>query len=528
MSFLDIENNQDESIIDAATIKAPHDNGTPRTEIRLYLVQVCLDVLAERNENWMSTPHKIAALRRTSVLLLHKIFQGPASVTVMEIDSVEPLIQTLHWSVERSDNLLQKPLIDLIMVLLKERADQGEASVTPRRRATSLETLRSTSRQSLSTERNDKAQPLKGLAIPPPGLIECLMFAVGSFNSHPTLEHWVRFIDSCLAIYATSSFQFIMPLVDCFVKSIESVFHIVRDTSEAASIQLPITSDPVATIYTLFNGLEHVLVRGHDQLARKEVHAPPVKSPEQVQGFFGNMVSGVFASEAQKSRSTTANQRLTILLCFKDAVRISFNIWSWGHHGLESSSRGKETMESFKSTSLRLSNRMRRMLENTFTAEPLECTETLVEFWHNEDPAVDKTEISSAVKLLHTLQASRPKNTIPALFNAIYSRTNPEVLDPVRKSTLTSELSDVSLAQFLAAYTKSMEDDALDEIWTDCMTFLRDVLGNPMPHRQTLPLLLEFTVLLGEKIDNTNFGEQRKMRRDIGVSDRIIDESLRC
>ena len=63
-----------------------------------------------------------------------------------------------------------------------------------------------------------------------------------------------------------------------------------------------------------------------------------------------------------------------------------------------------------------------------------------------------------------------------------------------------------------------MEDDALDEIWTDCMTFLKDVLGNPLPHRQTLPLLLEFTAILGEKIDNTNFGEQRKMRRDIGVS----------
>jgi len=85
-------------------------------------------------------------------------------------------------------------------------------------------------------------------------------------------------------------------------------------------------------------------------------------------------------------------------------------------------------------------------------------------------------------------------------------------------STLTSDLADTDLVAFLVEYTRSLEDDTMDEIWTDCMTFLRDVLANPLPHRQVLPALLEFTTLLAEKVENTNFGEERKMRRELGVS----------
>ncbi len=67
----------------------------------------------------------------------------------------------------------------------------------------------------------------------------------------------------------------------------------------------------------------------------------------------------------------------------------------------------------------------------------------------------------------------------------------------------------------------------MDEIWQDCMIFLKDILSNPFPHRQTLPSLLEFAAILGEKVDNTNFGEQRKMRRELAVSSLLPITKLR-
>jgi hypothetical protein len=163
-------------------------------------------------------------------------------------------------------------------------------------------------------------------------------------------------------------------------------------------------------------------------------------------------------------------------------------------------------------------NRARRLLEHLFAAETLHCLETVIEIWRNALASPDSSRYTEVFNLLPALDGSRPKHTIPAIFNAIYSRTNPAALDPSRKSSLTVELQDTDIAIFLVDYARSLEDDAMDEIWQDCLTFLRDLLGNPFPHRQTLPSLLEFAAILGEKVDNTNFGEQRKMRRELSVS----------
>ena len=160
-------------------------------------------------------------------------------------------------------------------------------------------------------------------------------------------------------------------------------------------------------------------------------------------------------------------------------------------------------------------NRARRLLEHLFAAEALECLETLVVSWAHAKQ--DGTHETAVMGLLNVLNGSRPKLTIPAIFNAVYSRTDPNALDANRMSTLTSDLSDTDLVTFLVEYTKSLEDDAMDEIWQDCTVFLRDVLANPLPHRQILPTLLEFTAVIGQKVDNTTFGEQRRMRRELAV-----------
>lgn len=240
-----------------------------------------------------------------------------------------------------------------------------------------------------------------------------------------------------------------------------------------------------------------------------------MKTPDQPQGFFGNMVSGVFASDSPQTRSATANDRLTVHLAFQDAIRICYTIWHWGQ-GDEAKALDPTSAASFNYTSLRMRNRARRLLEHLFAAETIECLETLVSIWRI---SFDRANMhaSEVFNLFAALDGSRPKNTIPAIFNAIYSRTNPSALEPSRMSTLTIDLEDTDLVIFLVDYTRSLDDDAMDEIWTDCMTFLRDLLGNPFPHRQTLPSLLEFAAILGEKVDNTNFGEQRKMRRELGV-----------
>ena len=483
---------------------------------QVYLSRICLDIFRVHKQEQGNFTRQHSALCRAAALLLQQLLVGLSSTFIAEDDLETLVIETLSMSVTHADVLLQIALMDLVLVALRVRVGKERISAPKHRRTMSRETIRGIGRQSLSIEKNEKDQAGQAQP-PPPALLDCLMLGLSSPNTHPVLEHWVVFLNDCLLFYPDNGSQVLMPLVDCFIKALESVFKNMLVSFEETHRAHFAAVEPINTLITLLNGLEQALASAHDQLTHTYPGVHTIKSPDPVQGFFGNMVSGVFAPDPQRSRAMTANNRLTVLLCFKDAVRLGLKIWSWGDNRVESSSRTLTMAASFNYTSLRMKNRTRRILEHLFAAEALECLETLIEIWCKAEVEAGAAQTTTIFNLLHALDGSRPKNTIPAIFNAMYSRTNPSALDPVRKSTLTSDLSDISLAGFLIAYTRSLEDDAMDEIWTDCTTFLRDVLTNPLPHRQTLPKLLEFTAILGEKVDNTNFGEQRRMRRDLGV-----------
>lgn len=419
-------------------------------------------------------------------------------------------------SLEGTDPLIQVLLLDLVFDTLKLR-NMSRPEAPPSPPTAEKRSLTDTPQNlPLALSTDSEHDPASNFPHPPSSLLKCFQAGLAAPSSRPVLESWVSFLTECLPLYSETVFQILIPLVETFCTQVGDTFTSLQETFKKDSTLHADSDAPESTLISLLNGLEHVLARGHDRLLQDEVKIPQAKTPEIPQGFFGNMVSGVFASETPQARSATANNRLTVLLSFQDAIRICFVIWSWD--GKDTASQDTESVASFNYTSLRMRNRARRLLEHLFAAEALECLETVVEIWQKSTRSPNDSKSSIVFNLLHVLDGSMPKHTVPAIFNAIYSRTNPSALDPARKSTLTASISDVDLVVFLVEYARSLEDDAMDEIWTDCMTFLKDILANPFPHRQTLPSLLEFAAILGEKVDNTNFGEQRKMRKELGVS----------
>jgi hypothetical protein len=461
---------------------------------------------------------RISQLHRTALTTLHQILLSQNAMSLAELNLEHFLIDRLSQSLNGPDPFLQVLLLDVVFDALKirnlSRPDPVPLSpITEQKRQLTLDRPQS-SRRSLSVEISDR--PSLSLPAPPPTLIKCLQAGFAASSSRSVLDSWVSFLVECLPLYSDSIYQILIPLVETLCSQIGETFNNLRATfknSEAGPVG---SAGPETTLISLLNALEHVLARGHDCLVQDELKLSAAKSPDQPQGFFGNMVSGVFTTEAPQTRSATANNRLTVLLSFQDSVRICFTIWSWG--GPDGGLQDIESASSFNYTSLRMRNRARRLLEHLFAAETLECLETVVELWQNSSKGHNGSRSPVVFNLLHVLDGSRPKHTIPAIFDAIYSRTNPSALDPSRKSTLTASLDDTELVRFLVEYARSLEDDAMDEIWSDCVAFLKDLLANPFPHRQTLPSMLEFAAILGEKVDNTNFGEQRRMRRELAVS----------
>ncbi len=372
---------------------------------------------------------------------------------------------------------MQVLLLDVVFASLKLREmlpAEPPTSPTNEKRTLSIDP---TKPFRLSLSRDEPPPPLQ----PPPGLLKCIRAGLSAPSSRPVLDSWVSFLTECLPLYNDSIFQVLIPLVETLCTQVGITFRNLRqifrteDAARGAS-----TSGPETTLISLLNGLEQVLARAHDRLLAEEARAQVVKSPDQPQGFFGNMVSGVFASDAPQARSATANDRLTVLLAFQDAVRICFTIWSWGQ-GSDSGSQDATSAASFNYTSLRMRNRARRLLEHLFAAETLECLETVVGIWKDSLGDADSSKHSEVFNLLPALDGSRPKHTIPALFNAIYSRTNPSALEPSRRSTLTIELQDTDVSIFLVDYARSLEDDAMDEIWQDCTAFLKEPAGQSLP-----------------------------------------------
>jgi hypothetical protein len=458
------------------------------------------------DEGSADEPH-ISELHRLSVSVVTKIYQSPFASSLRDLELEVPLIARLRTA----DSSLQSLLLAATLSALKLRLTRSPQEPSTELKVPSQPSQRSRLSLVLSRESEDLGPaPIP----PPPQLIDCLKHGFSSPISRLVLNDWVQFLIDVLPLFADTIFQNLLPLVECFCKQINLCFEQLK--ANFVSQEGAANISPETTLISLINGLEQILAKAHDQLMLQETKVSANKSPEQPQGFFSNVVSGVFTSEQTQTRTPTANSRLTVLLCFQDTVKICFAIWSWGGYGHEHIQQDASSAASFAFTSLRMRNRARRILEHLFAAEALECLETLAVVWSKATQ--DDEQGFAVVGLLNVLNGSKPKHTIPAIFNAIYSRTDPSALESNRTSTLTSDLSDSELVAFLVEYTKSLEDDAMDEIWQDCTLFLRDVLANPLPHRQILPTLLEFTAVIGQKVDNTNFGEQRKMRRELSVS----------
>jgi hypothetical protein len=477
-----------------------------------WIVRTCLQALFI--ETTVSEPKQghIPDLSRTALTIVFRIYQGPFASALKDLEVEVPLIARLRTA----SPSLQSLLLEVILLALRLRLSPPTEGIGFEPKSAQKTTHRSRlsvviDRPSVETERE--------VIQPPAQLIDCLKYGFSSPTSRLVLDDWVHFLTEVLPLFSETIFQNLLPLVEGICKQINETFEQLKGIFFSAH-NADIAVSPESTLTSLINGLEQLLAKAHDRLRIEETKHTANKSPEQPQGFFGNMVSGVFSSETNQARIPTANNRLTVLLCFQDTVRICFDIWSWGGYGPKESRQDPTSAASFGYTSLRMRNRARRILEHLFAAEALECLETLAVLWVNFPE--DDIQTTAIMGLLNVLNGSKPKHTIPAIFNAVYSRTNPGALDPNRMSTLTSNIADTDLVAFLVEYTKSLEDDAMDEIWSDCILFLRDVLANPLPHRQILPALLEFTAVIGHKVDNTNFGEQRKMRKELAVRNRKL------
>ncbi len=460
------------------------------------------------------------SLKRKSIAVLLALLTSPSAAELELLNLESRLLDYLTRLVVAGPHELQGPLLILITRALSLRLPvNGTARVHYARPRGSI-SLERPSQSGMPM--NSPSSSSSVVAAPPLQLLDCLKLGFSSQSSRAYLDQWLLFLSDILPLFADSIFANLLPLVECFCKELDKIQHdlVALSTTTGSSV----SAVPESAAMVLLEALEIVLSRAHERLVTDSNAEHELKPISQSRGLLGNVTAGVFKTEGPPARNAQANSRLTVTLALQDAVRVTVDIWVWCSRHTESENYDRTSSATTTYNALKLRSRTRRLLERFFGVEPLEALEVVISMWCHSTVS---GHAHATLDMLHAIQGLRPKNIIPATLDALCSRTNPTILSAVRLSTQTMELTAVDVAAFLEAYLKSVEDDAMDEIWPDCTAFLRDVLSNPLPYRQVLPALLSIILLLAQKVDNTNFGEQRKMRRDLGdIFTRLLTATL--
>ncbi|KAK9453351.1 Dopey, N-terminal-domain-containing protein [Dipodascopsis uninucleata] len=444
---------------------------------------------------------------RGALQLLNVILMNPDRPTTPEISVEQALTSRLSANLHKNDIYTQTLILEVLFRTLKVNYG-GRILDNSSIPSDSVIKLRD-SVEIISAGDNIQRTPTSSLIL-------CIIDGISTDENQPVLDAWVKFLVDSLPFFSDVLFQILIAVVECFCTQIGKTFEELRLVySSKCSNDYPGSE---TALFALMHGLEHILSKAHEKLVDEESKMANPKTPSEP-GFFGTVISGVFSVESPQARSAAANNRLTVLLCYQDCIRICHAIWLWGEEIAKGAMSHPDSAsnESFMYISSRMKYRARRILERLYKSETLESLETLV----------DLHRVTPVFKLLHVLDGSRPKRTLPYILNAIYSRINPMALEYAAKSSLTTDLTDHQLAEFLVDYVSSLENDAIEEIWVDCMSFVRDVYANIGLYRHILPNVLVFISVIGSKVDLTNFGEQRRLRKDLAdLFMRLLNSSV--
>ncbi|RMY14439.1 hypothetical protein D0867_07141 [Hortaea werneckii] len=468
----------------------------------VFVAKCASDILSHR------TSHSLD-LEESALRLLNSFLNSPIRHDLGDLDLEACLIERLLIAVEQQQDALHVHLLQLIPTAIKLRLDMQKSDMVDDRniRSPSGSKQPSTVRPKPESSQTNLAPSL----LPPPLLLQCVRVGLTSKAAHFHYDQWLEFLNKILPTFADSIFASLLPLVESLCGAIGQAFGSLRDMTvdeppgqEAA---------PDVVILGLLEALEMILARAHDSLVADTTQEASTRHQQQANGPWGAMAPSLFKVEGPPSKTAQSNSRLTVVLAFQDAIRTCLNIWTWSNHPSETDGFDIVSAATTSHMAIRLRNKTRHLLEQMFLVEPLESLEVVIARWRYGQQI---GQASAALSLLQVMHGSRPKSTVPAILDALCSRANPVALPSDRLSSQSTDLSATDVALFLLAYLRSTEDDAMDELWADSISFLRDVLGNPLPYRLVLSPLVRLVHMLAQKTGNTNFGEQKKMKRELG------------
>lgn len=338
--------------------------------------------------------------------------------------------------------------------------------------------------------------------------IDFLVLGVTSMDKPLIIHSYVKLLSESLVYFQNSIFSIILPLTTSITGCINKLFH---STS--------VKGDRYQSIAYLIDGLQELMEVSHSYLAAEE-SGGYLSAGSSKNDFLQNMVANVFSNDSNASNSKLKHQREITVQSFKLVVSCCLNIWSWAHdyskaREIEDHEPNEGLFEdSLHHQAYKYKYQSKKLLSAVFGLEPLEVLEELI----SEGPS------NVSLTLVHALDGNKPALTLPHLFQGIVYRCNKFSSITFSNTTasksaphplLINQLETRPLLNFVLAYLSALESAALEEIFGDLMLFLKEITSNHQHYKQLAPLVLKMIALVCEKLHNSRFGEDKRVRREL-------------
>ncbi|KOH00987.1 Dop1p [Saccharomyces eubayanus] len=338
--------------------------------------------------------------------------------------------------------------------------------------------------------------------------IDYLVTSVSNMKSPLIVTAYVKLLSESIIYFEHSIFRMILPLSASLVQCVQRLF--LLEKKEGGYYQ------PVGL---LLGGLEELLEISHGYLVTDQREG--YFSGSNLKGdFIQSVVSNVFSSDSSNEESRIQGERDVILQSFRQVISCCLDIWYWAH-SISGISNNESSLDMTNHNSYKFKFRSKKLLETLFLLEPLELLENLINIRPDD----------VTVTLVHVLDGNKPAMTIPHLLYGViirYNRTASVKFSnrdgSVRASTtkltkgepsMLKKLSGESIIAFLFKYVDYVENSAIEEFYGDFLLFFREVATNYNLYSDVSLPVLKLVALISEKVSKTQFGEQKRVRREI-------------
>ncbi|KAI1316511.1 hypothetical protein EDD11_009924 [Mortierella claussenii] len=376
-----------------------------------------------------------------------------------------------------------------------------------------------------------------------PLFVKTIFDALSVPSNRPILQHWMDFLMLALPFLTNYFRKVLLPVIQCLCDQIlrsraclqEAYMDQDRNCANMSATVAPTLTDQDLMIF--LTGLERLLTFSLSE-ARLGDEVDLVHKQEWSDGLRGKpgLVANVLSIEIHPSDSFQENKaRDTVLYNIVGIVQIFIELWIVFDGKSKSSISTEAEDVSLQFVGERVRARVKRILAGLYKSYPSEVTEAFVELLLAENPSVLDLENQKfdpdyrTLDILSVVPGASPLAIILTLIESIRARTPGMATTRSKRSNLRiSKATDIVLLRFVEIYcTYLPQVDSLVDLWPLCQNFVREYFPQATTYKYAFPSLLRVMTVLCDRLSNTSYFEDKKIRRDASeLYSRVVDQCV--